>query len=140
MKIQPPSIDETLASIKKSLEKRSNEAVVYLPGYLEYKRGAPNSFLRSALFAAIKGQDRKFIKSEVLASQNGIVVKFTGEQLNQTDLDVWEALVHLAREQPLGSRSVFTAYNLLKTLGMSTGKSQYKQLHEMIKSLLSLIS
>jgi hypothetical protein len=34
------------------------------------------------IFAAVQGKDRRFMKEEVLASQNGITVKFTGEQLN----------------------------------------------------------
>jgi hypothetical protein len=35
----------------------------------------------------------------LMASESGIVVKYTGEQLNQADLDVWEKLVHMARDQ-----------------------------------------
>jgi hypothetical protein len=51
----------------------------------------------------------RYIKETVLASQDGITVKFTGgEQLNQSDLDVCEAIVHLAREQPLGTFCIFS--------------------------------
>ncbi|WP_231941692.1 hypothetical protein [Burkholderia sp. PAMC 28687] len=42
------------------------------------------------------------MKEATLASQKGIVVKFTGEQLNQDDLSVWETLAHLSRQQPSG--------------------------------------
>ena len=38
-----------------------------------------------------------------MASQDGITIKYTGEQLNQSDLDVWETIVNLARDQPLGA-------------------------------------
>src|SRR6202044_3095584 len=95
----------------------------------EQKRGTPNSFLRSSLFAAVQGKDRRFMKEEVLASQNGITVKFTGEQLNQSDLDVWETLVHLARQHPLGHVRSFTAHGLLKALGLHTGNKDHKWLH-----------
>ena len=110
---------------------RQREAaqVIQLPLWPEPKRGAPNSFIRSALFAAIQSKDRQFLKETVLASQDGIEVRYTGEQLNQADLDVWETIVHLAREQPLGTVASFTAHGLLKAMGMPTGNSQHKQLH-----------
>ncbi len=38
--------------------------------------------------------------------QDVIIVEFTGEQLNQTDLDVWETIVHSMREQPLAHFAV----------------------------------
>jgi hypothetical protein len=80
----------------------------------------------------VQGKDRRFMKEEVLASQNGITVKFTGEQLNQSDLDVWETLVHLARQHPLGHVCSFTAHGLLKALGLHTGNKDHKWLHSVI--------
>ena len=124
-----------LESMRQSAIAREARAVVQLPLWPEPKRGAPNSFIRSALFAAIQGKDRQFMKETVLASQDGIVIKYTGEQLNQADLDVWETIVHLAREQPLGTFCSFTAHGLLKALGLPTGNSQHKQLHSTILRL-----
>lgn len=111
---------------------RLEQMPVQLPLWPDPKRGTPNSFIRSALFAAIQSKDRVFLKDALLASQDGIDVKFTGEQLNQTDLDVWENIVHLARQHPLGHVCTFTAHSLLKSLGLPTGNSQHKQLHETI--------
>jgi hypothetical protein len=128
-------IDAKLERMRKSLAEREQNAVVQLPLWPEPKRGAPNSFIRSALFAAIQSKDRQFLKETVLASQDGIVVKYTGEQLNQADLDVWETIVHLAREQPLGTVASFTAHGLLKAMGMPTGNSQHKQLHSTLLRL-----
>jgi hypothetical protein len=115
-----------------SLAEREKSRVVQLPLWPEPKWGAPNAFIRSALFAAIQGKDRRFIKEEVLASVSGITVKFTGEQLNQDDMDVWEQIVQFHREHPLGQGCTFTAYSLLKGLGISTGLSQHKKLHSTI--------
>ena len=126
------SFESSLGKLKKSLEKRSDSKVIYLPACPDSKRAAPNSFLRSALFAAIQSKDRQFVKGLTLASQDGITVKFTGEELNQTDLEVWEAIVHKYKENPLGKHCVFTAHDLLKTLGLPTGNSQHKQLHTTI--------
>lgn len=129
------SIENRLESLRKSAVQREKNAVVQLPLWPEPKRGAPNSFIRSALFAAIQSKDRQFLKEAVLASQDGITIKFTGEQLNQSDLDVWETIVHLAREQPLGTVASFTAHSLLKALGLPTGNSQHKQLHSTLLRL-----
>ncbi len=123
------SIETKLENLRKTVAEREKNGVVQLPLWPEPKRGAPNSFIRSALFAAIQGKDRQFMKEAVLASQDGIVVKFTGEQLNQADLDVWETIVHLARDQPLGTFCSFSAHGLLKAMGLNTGNSQHKQLH-----------
>jgi hypothetical protein len=113
-------------------QRRESAEIIQLPLWAEQKRGTPNSFLRSSLFAAVQGKDRRFLKEEVLASQNGITVKFTGEQLNQSDLDVWETLVHLARQHPLGHVCGFTAHGLLKALGLHTGNTDHKWLHSVI--------
>lgn len=129
------SIEIKLEALRKSMVEREKKAVAQLPFWPEPKRGAPNSFIRSALFAAIQSKDRQFLKETVLASQDGIVVKYTGEQLNQSDLDVWETIVHLARDQPLGTTASFTAHGLLKAMGMPTGNSQHKQLHSTLLRL-----
>lgn len=132
MKKEDIGLDKKLERLRSSVIEREKNAIVQLPLWPEPKRGAPNSFIRSALFAAIQSKDRKFMKEAVLASQDGITIKFTGEQLNQADLDVWETIVHLAREQPLGTVASFTAHGILKAMGMPTGNSQHKQLHSTI--------
>lgn len=132
MKKEEVGLDKKLERLRSSVIEREKNAIVQLPLWPEPKRGAPNSFIRSALFAAIQSKDRKFMKEAVLASQDGITIKFTGEQLNQADLDVWETIVHLAREQPLGTVASFTAHGILKAMGMPTGNSQHKQLHSTI--------
>jgi hypothetical protein len=65
--------------------------------------------LRSALFAAIQGKTRARLKKQLLGSVQGVAVRYTGEQLDQSDLDVWEQAVHLARRHPLGNVCHFTA-------------------------------
>ena len=124
-------------TVERIRERRATAEIIQLPLWPEAKRGAPNSFLRSALFAAIQGKDRKFLKQDVLASQNGVTVKFTGEQLNQDDLTIWLTLVHLVREHPLGTVYRFTSHGLLKSMGMAIGTSQYEQLHSTILRLVA---
>jgi hypothetical protein len=54
---------------------------------------------------------------ERIAALEGIEIFYTGLQLDQDDLDVWQAVLHLCRIQAMGERCFFTAYELLKLLG-----------------------
>lgn len=111
--------------------------IIQLPLWPEPKRGTPNSFLRSALFSAIQSKDRKWQKGAVLASQDGITIKFTGEQLNQEDLTLWETLVHTARLNGLGDTCEFTAHGILKAMKLGTGGHEHERLHEGITRLIA---
>ncbi len=136
--ITDPKIRTSLARIHQGIEARDRRPqasdkpktaeIVQLPPWPEPARGVPNSALRGALFAAIQGKDRQYLERELLIAQGGIQICFTGKQLNQSDLDVWEQALHLARIHPLGNRCEFTAHGFLKALGRKTGKSQHEQL------------
>ena len=103
-------------------EPRGPAKVIQLPLWPEPKRGAPNAVLRGALFAAVH-KDRRYMDRELLAAQRGISIRFTGKQLDQADLDVWEQALHLARQQALGTQCRFTEKGFLKALGRQSGKS-----------------
>lgn len=126
--------DDLTGAIQRLREQRS-DLPAQLPLWFENQRGTPNSFLRSALFAAVQGKDRAWFKNEVLASQKGITVTFTGQQLNQEDLTVWESLIHLVRERPLGAVYPLSAHSILQCAGLHTGNSQHKQLHDCLRRL-----
>ena len=111
--------------------------VVQLPFWPEPARGTPNSFLRSALFAAIQGKGRRQMKREILASVSGVVVRFTGLQLDQSDFEVWEQAIHFARQHPLGNTCHFTGYSFLRALGHTTGANDYKWLDDAIDRLIA---
>jgi hypothetical protein len=99
--------------------------VVQLPLWPEPVRAVPNGFLRSALFGAIRKGRRRFVKGEYLAALDGIEIHYTGERLDQGDLDVYESVLHAARLQELGSQCRLTSYALLKLLGKTdTGKNR----------------
>jgi hypothetical protein len=115
--------------------KREAAKVYQLPLWPVQKRGTPNSFLRSALFSAILSKDRAYLEGATLFSQQGITVKYTGKQLNQEDLTLWEILVHLARQHPLGFQCTFSAHSILKAMGLPRGGEQHKQLHNAIMRL-----
>jgi hypothetical protein len=123
------NLESRFARLRQTAQEREATEVIQLPLWPEAKRGTPNSFIRSALFSAIQSKDRQFLKEVTLASQDGITVKYTGQQLNQEDLTLWETLVHLAKGHPLGNLCTFTAHSILKALGLPTGGEQHKQLH-----------
>ena len=99
-----------------------------LPFWPDEVRRVPNLVLRNALFGATK--DREFYgPMRLVASLEGHTVKVT-ERMNQYDLDNLEMLLHLQREQPLGSRVAFTAHSFLKAMGRGTSGKHHKELHE----------
>jgi hypothetical protein len=96
-----------------------------------------NVIARSALFAAIKSKDRRTLKQEVVASQDGVEIAFTGEQFNQDDHDTFMHLVQLASVRPLGFSVVVPANAILRALGRGIGKSQHDQLRADILRLVA---
>ncbi|TKD45996.1 plasmid replication initiator TrfA [Azotobacter chroococcum] len=99
--------------------------VIRLPLWGEAMRGVPNGLLRSALFGAIAKGKRRFMKDEQIAAVEGVEISYTGERLDQGDLDVWESVLHLARSQSLGDECRVTSYALLKLMGKTdSGKNR----------------
>ena len=131
------NVGTALERLRQSIENRTTAEVIQLPLWPDAKRGTPNSFLRSALFSAIQSKDRQYIDGKELASQAGITIKYTGQQLNQEDLTLWETLVHLAKAHPLGNVCSFSAHGLLKTLGLNTGGHEHQRLHKGITRLIA---
>ena len=121
---------------REAMEERGPAEVIQLPLWPEAKRGAPNAVLRAALFAAIQGKGRQYmLRKELVATQDGVRIRYTGGQLDQADLDVWEQTLHLARTQALGTKCYFTAHGFLKALGRSTGKHDHDWLGEALARL-----
>ena len=101
----------------KTTAKQQIAKVIQLPLWAEEKCGIPNGFLRSALFGAIRKGSRRYLQQEKMASLDGIELIYTGQRLDQGDLDVWGGVVQFARQQNLGEQCRFTAYAMLKQLG-----------------------
>jgi hypothetical protein len=132
-------LNQRLAALEKAIKQKAKKlqsaTVIQLPLWPDPVRGVPNSALRGALFAAVQGKDRQALKGELLTVQQGMEIRFTGWQLDQSDLDVWEQALHLARKHPFGTRCDFTAHAFLKALGRSTGKTQHEWLKDVFRRL-----
>ena len=124
-----------LARLGQGRRKPAAANVVQLPLWPESHRTAPNAVLRSALFPAIQGKTRRYLMREMIAATRDYQIGFTGAQFDQADLEVWEEIVHLCREHPLGTRCDFSAHGLLKALGRATGKANHEWLKDSVARL-----
>ena len=118
---------------KPSVQKSAD--IIQLDFWDEGKRAAPNALLRSALFPVLhptQKENRRFLDAEPLFSVSGLKVIFTGKQFDQSDLDVYLELLNLARPFPLGTPVKFSAYGILKALGLPTGGSNHARLHSVL--------
>ena len=122
-------------AISEKIKAERNKPVMLQP-WANDKRAAPNAVFRSALFPALNNkQKRKFIKEYKVYSITGLEVTFTGEQFDQTDLDVYLEILNLAKTVPLGQPVRFSAYSMLKALKWGVGGSQHKRLHSVLVRL-----
>ena len=113
----------------------SNGGQVQLPLWPDHVRAVPNGFLRSALFGVVAKGKRRFVKTERIASLDGIEIRYTGERLDQSDLDVWETVLHITRVQALGKHCRVTSYCLLKLMGKTDSGKNRETLHARITRL-----
>ncbi len=99
--------------------------VVQLPLWPEPVRAVPNGFLRSALFGAIAKGKRRYMEREQVAALDGLQILYTGQRLDQGDLDAYESVLHAVRFQTMGEQCRVTSYALLKLMGKTdTGKNR----------------
>lgn len=100
--------------------------VTRLPLWPAELRACPSSVLRSALFGIVRRGRRKALERAILATWEGVTLRYTGWRLDQGDLDVWLAALHLAREHNLGVRVPVTVNEMLRTMGRCTGKHDHE--------------
>jgi TrfA protein len=119
-----------------AVEKRTAQ-IIQFPLFPEEKRPVSNDVARSALFSCVQGKDRQMFENALLATVEGMEIRFTGRQFNQDDHDVLMQLVYMAAHKPLGEYVMVPANAILKALGRKIGKSQHKQLEGEITRLVS---
>lgn len=127
--------EEKKRQAQKELERKEAERQITLPLWPETIRGIPNSVLRSSLFAAIQGKHRRYFNRVIIIDEKDLKIRFTGMQLNQSDLTVWETALHIGRVQELGYELLSTEYGFLKTMKRSIGKAQREWLRTTLARL-----
>lgn len=106
--------------------------LVQLPLWPESIRGLPTAVARSALFTVNYSDPRANYRRQIIASQEGINIVYTGEELRVDDEDVLLQLIHLARLQPMGESVTFATHSIIKALGWSINKASYERLYDCI--------
>lgn len=133
------TLDEKLARVRNrrgtAEQPVVQKALTRLPQWPDAVRAVPNGFLRSALFGAIAKGRRRYIERELIASVEGIEIRYTGQRLDQGDLDVWASILHAVRAQELGSQCRVTSYSLLKLTGKKDTGGNRQTLHARITRL-----
>jgi hypothetical protein len=112
-----------------------NGKVYQLAFWPDDKRAMPGDFIACALFSALQGKDAEYVERQTLASVNGLTVVFTGKRLTKVHADVWEAIMHMARQYPQGSLVRCTARQLLRLMGRQTGGKKRDDLDLWINQL-----
>lgn len=102
-------------------------------------RAVPNIALRGALFGVVGKGARKYENKALKATINGIVVYYTGQQLDQADLDVWAECLRLNDGVSLGVKIEFSSNSFLARVGRSQGKANREWLHDSLRRLMASV-
>jgi hypothetical protein len=109
--------------------------VVKLPVETEEHQATPNICLRSALFGVVARGRRTRLEEAVIASQDGYRLTYSGERLDQADMDVWLAVKHFCSRYPLGTEVEFSAPEVFRLLGKSDGQANREALKRSLKRM-----
>lgn len=107
----------------------------FLPGMDEVMRAMPNHLARSSLFAPVARGKKLIAIDRVLSSRGDAEIKFWGEQLDETQADVWMQAMYEATKVPLGQPVIIERAAFLRSIGRATGNEQYKWLERTMKAL-----
>lgn len=98
-------------------------------------RAMPNHLARSSLFAPVARGRKQIHKGVTLISRGDAVIKFWGEQLDESQADVWLQAMHEAIKFPLGAPVHINRADFLRSIGRHTGKFEYDWLHRTMLAL-----
>lgn len=87
-----------------------------LPEIFEEKRAIPNSFLRGALFGMVRKGRRALVDNMPIFTMSQYQLNFTGHELDQNDLELWDTLMFLAKNRNIENELRITLYDLCQQL------------------------
>ena len=130
-----PELQASYRRMEASFQKHEAERVYQLEMWPERKIGVPNELSRSALFPATHPKKRSLLQNQLMAAQGDYSIHNTGAQLDQSYFDVFLGILHIARGVHEGNLVRFTAHQLLKLIGRSTGGKDHKWLYIAFQTL-----
>ncbi len=108
-----------------------------LEGWTETGYVIPSALLRSALFAVLsKSQPRPHYESKQLATVDNFQLSFTGKAFDQSDEDVWMALLKVAKHRGMGTPIPFSLRSMLRELSWDTSGKSMKRLKSSFERLV----
>lgn len=131
-----PEVDE-LAAMPEREELDFSDATP-LPYWNDETRSLPNLFLRTSLFAATRAprDGIKTLCNGHFKLDEHTKARYLGIQLDQTDMDVWEQILHMCMEE--GDWVIdFTKKKFLRGLGRDGSTADYKWLDETVMRLMN---
>jgi|GEM_PF-792808 hypothetical protein len=120
----PPPAPTNGASSMAQARLRDASVPLHSPG----RRIAPHELVRSALFGCGQSRKRRAFHEEPIASLANLTLRYTGEELRQSDLSIYMALLHLAKGQKLSDWIVFRPAQLLALLNQARTAHYYREL------------
>ncbi|WP_186156482.1 plasmid replication initiator TrfA [Burkholderia gladioli] len=134
------------AQVRESVQERArlmeeknvtNGQLRLFPGWGNDTRGMSKSLARSALFAVRdKRAERERYDNAVIASIEGLEIRYSGEELRQDDHDVFMQLCHLARDEHIGEAVHISGLQALEGLKWGRSQEDYDRLRACYKRLL----
>ena len=124
-------LQERAARAKERPEPRE----LFLRGLRPHMRAMPNSIASSSLFAPVAPGKKKIHKNTELVTFRGTVIKFWGEQLDESQADVWMQAMDIAGKQRLGEPVVIERSAFLQAINRHTGGNEYKWLRRTMIAL-----
>lgn len=106
-----------------------------LPEIFEEKRAIPNCFLRGALFGMVRKGRRALVENQPIFTMSQYEVSFSGSEMDQNDLELWDTLMYLAKNRGVGSELRITLYDLCCQMRLSPTKSAYDALTKRVERL-----
>lgn len=129
--------------VKRPVEQSNAQQLeIQLTTWPDGVRGVPNITLRSAIFSSSRSSCHTYLQRAEIYSQRPTQIRYTGPRLDQGDLDVWIALLHIARRKMMGKSFKTSAYELLKQQGKTDAgnnrKTLYKRLFRLAAATLEI--
>lgn len=101
-----------------------------LPEIFEDKRAIPNCFLRGALFGMVRKGRRALVADMPIFTMSQYDLSFTGYELDQNDLELWDTLMYLARERYVDNELRISLYDLCQQMRLSYNQERGRKLEE----------
>jgi len=133
--IKDPALAKSFRRIHENIKKREEEKPYQLEIWPDKDRGVPNELSRSSLFPAIHPKKRAAMQNQFIAAQGPYSIHYTGLQLDQSYLNVFLGIMHLARGVHEGNLVRFSGHQLLKLIGRGTSGADHKWLYTAFQTL-----